>query len=257
LFVHGDLTIVSLREVDQIAKLVTIFSNITLGGSSPSIGVVPNTTSPMASSITPVTPLQTIEKREDVIALVEKWDPLMFNDPNKLVMETTMYLQNYPNSFIAFYYRARAKRVLSGLVIMDKDKGDWNDAFELASKKKQESPSNIEAHWITAEFYRVVKDEYDKAIQDTSTAIKLNPNFYPAYYIRGASYRRKGDYDKAIQDTSTAIKLNPNYSLAYGTRGSAYHLMGNNNAAKRDLQKAIELDPNYNWAKNELKKLQK
>ena len=43
-----------------------------------------------------------------------------------------------------------------------------------------------------------------------------------AYYNRGIAYGDKGEYDKAIEDYSKAIELNPEYAEAYNNRGNAY-----------------------------------
>ena len=43
-----------------------------------------------------------------------------------------------------------------------------------------------------------------------------------AYYNRGNAYADKGQYDRAIAEFDKAIKLNPKYALAYYIRGLVY-----------------------------------
>jgi tetratricopeptide (TPR) repeat protein len=87
--------------------------------------------------------------------------------------------------------------------------------------------------------------EYDQAIADYSSAIKLDPKFTYAYDNRGLAYSRKGEYDQAIADYSSAIKLDPKYKLAYNNRELAYKAKGEYDQAIADCSSAIKLDPKY------------
>ncbi|OHE57632.1 MAG: hypothetical protein A2Z47_13215 [Thermodesulfovibrio sp. RBG_19FT_COMBO_42_12] len=85
------------------------------------------------------------------------------------------------------------------------------------------------------------KGEYDKAVEEYSKAIALNPNYAEAYSNRGAAYNEKGQYDKAIEDSIKAIALNPYYAAAYNNRGTAYGNKGQRGKAKSDFQKACDM----------------
>ncbi len=86
------------------------------------------------------------------------------------------------------------------------------------------------------------KGDYDKAIDDYTTAISLDEKYTKAYYNRGIAYKAKGDYNKAIDDYTTAIKLDDKYVYAYNNRGIAYVHKGEYDKAIKDFTKAIELD---------------
>ena len=43
-----------------------------------------------------------------------------------------------------------------------------------------------------------------------------------AYFKRGVAYHSLKQYDRAIDDYSQAIRLDPNYAFAYNNRGNAY-----------------------------------
>jgi len=60
----------------------------------------------------------------------------------------------------------------------------------------QESPSFTGSRGVG--YYS--KGDYDRAIQDTDQAIRLNPNEPSFYYTRGLAYKKRGDFDRAIQD---------------------------------------------------------
>src|SRR5271157_5169359 len=59
------------------------------------------------------------------------------------------------------------------------------------------------------------RQEYDKAINDFSEAIRLDPNYVPAYVSRGNAYGTHGAVDKAINDFTEAIRLDPNVAIIY------------------------------------------
>ena len=86
--------------------------------------------------------------------------------------------------------------------------------------------------------------ESDKAIEDCSQAIQLNPNGADAFSNRGGAYRAKGQYDRAIEDYSEAIRLDPNYANAFNNRGNTYNAKGQFDRAIEDFNQAIRLNPN-------------
>ena len=51
------------------------------------------------------------------------------------------------------------------------------------------------------------KKEYNKAISAFTEAIRLDPNFAPAYDDRGMAYAKQGNLDKASADFATAKRL--------------------------------------------------
>ena len=51
--------------------------------------------------------------------------------------------------------------------------------------------------------------EYQKAIEEFSQTIELDPQYAEAYYIRGHSYANLGQYERAIEDFDNAIELEP------------------------------------------------
>lgn len=85
--------------------------------------------------------------------------------------------------------------------------------------------------------------ELDKAINDFSRAIRINPRYASAYHNRGYAYERKGEPDKAIMDLSEAIRLNPQDARAYVSRGRAYRMKGELEKALADLDISIGLAP--------------
>jgi tetratricopeptide (TPR) repeat protein len=95
--------------------------------------------------------------------------------------------------------------------------------------------------------YSVFHDDYDQAITNFNKALKLDPNYAPAYYNRGIAFRNKDDFDSAIADFTQAIRLDPNYADAYNGRGIVYAYKNDSNRAIADYTQAIRLNPDFEY----------
>ncbi len=93
--------------------------------------------------------------------------------------------------------------------------------------------------------------DYDKAIQEFSEAIRLNPKLAAAHYNRGEIYFKKGDYAQAIRDFTSTISLAPDYTFAYYSRGVANEKTGDVKEAILDFSHTIRLKPGFAPAYND------
>jgi len=84
----------------------------------------------------------------------------------------------------------------------------------------------------------------DKAIEDYSKAVTLQPDNAQFYSYRGMTYHRcMKQYDKAIQDFNKAVAIKPDYSEAVYERGAVYKISGQTEEAVEDYSKAISCNP--------------
>jgi tetratricopeptide (TPR) repeat protein len=83
----------------------------------------------------------------------------------------------------------------------------------------------------------------DKALADLDEAIKLDPKLAEAFAERGQLYARKGEYEKALKDHDEAIKLDPKRAEWYGRRAVALFYSGHVEESLADLDEAIKLEP--------------
>ena len=81
----------------------------------------------------------------------------------------------------------------------------------------------------------------DKAVENYTEAIKLDPGYLFAFYNRGNAYFDQGNLNAAIDDYTEAIKLDPSYLVAYYNRGNAHFNQGDLDAAIDDYTEVIEL----------------
>ena len=92
----------------------------------------------------------------------------------------------------------------------------------------------------------------ERAIEEYTEAIRLEPNNSWAYYFRGWSYGSTDRFDLAIADFDQVIRLEPNFSAAYYYRGLIHFNKGLNTDNKKseydlaiaDFDQALRLNPN-------------
>ena len=86
----------------------------------------------------------------------------------------------------------------------------------------------------------------DRAIDDFTAAIRLNPDRSDKYIHRGLAWAKKREFNRAIADFSDAIQRDPGGAfLALNDRGNAYEAVGEYDQAIEDYGRAIQLDPSY------------
>jgi tetratricopeptide (TPR) repeat protein len=82
----------------------------------------------------------------------------------------------------------------------------------------------------------------DKAVEDFSTILEiLNPRYVDAYNNRAFSYNCMQEWEKAVQDCESAIKIKPKLAEARRIRSYAYLQMGKYEEAIEEASHAIEL----------------
>ena len=99
----------------------------------------------------------------------------------------------------------------------------------------EENSKDATTHYQQAQEL-IKKGQDDKAISEASLAIKLKPNYWEAYSLRGIACARKQEFDKAIADLSEAIRLNPTNVDGYKNRAMAYAMKGDKAKALADQE---------------------
>ncbi len=113
-----------------------------------------------------------------------------------------------------------------------------NDTTYLPTKDGKDSSGTVAYNKGVANEYL---GKYQRAIEDYSQAIRLDPNNVDAYHSRGGVYEKLGKYQRAIEDYNQTIRLYPNNAKGYNSRGIAYYMLGELERACSDYQKACEL----------------
>ena len=90
---------------------------------------------------------------------------------------------------------------------------------------------------------------YDRAIEEYTRAILIDPAFAEAYLGRGWAHMAKGNPDQAIRNYGEAIGLDPSLAEAQFARGWAYEQLGQRDRAIEDYGEAIRIAPDHGNAR--------
>jgi len=86
--------------------------------------------------------------------------------------------------------------------------------------------------------------EPEARIAACTRLLSANPASFYAIGNRGIAYRRVGDYDRALADIETALRMKPHLAGLYSERGMIFARTGQNTAALRDFDEALRRDAN-------------
>lgn len=122
-------------------------------------------------------------------------------------------------------------------------------AIQEFSKAIRLNPQYSVAYYVRAYTYRQVQ-EFQKSLADYNQAISLNPKLTQAYYNRAILKQEKlNDPKGALADFNQSISLNPKYAEAYYNRGSLKETKLNDpKGALADFNQAIAINPKYSLA---------
>ncbi len=146
-----------------------------------------------------------------------------------------MILKNEPDSIEA----------MTGLAILLYTIGRPNEAVLLYQRALQLGPDNLTVinnlAWIMCE----EQDKFQQALELAQRGLKIAPDYIDLIDTRGVAYYRLGEFNKAIEDFTTCIKLYPNETPA--SIASRFHLarafagLGQRDKAVEYLNQVLEL----------------
>jgi tetratricopeptide (TPR) repeat protein len=115
----------------------------------------------------------------------------------------------------------------------------------IANKSIADAPSNADLYVLRGLAYgdrgrlNNVASDLDKAIADTTEAIRLDPHLCEAYRLRAIAHNNLKKFDEAIADCDKAVSLDAQFADLYRVRAYAYCARGKTNNVASDLDKAI------------------
>jgi tetratricopeptide (TPR) repeat protein len=119
----------------------------------------------------------------------------------------------------------------------------WKNSIALWNYVIEKEPNRFPIAYNNRGLAFQAIGQYDRAIQDYTAAITLDPAEYLAYTNRGVAFHAMGQFDRAIQDFTAAIHLKPSSADPYTSRGLVLEEMGQVDSAMKDLNEAITLNP--------------
>ena len=80
----------------------------------------------------------------------------------------------------------------------------------------------------------------DEAFDQAGKMIEIEPDFFGAYWLKGAIYLSEGEYEKAVEELKKAVSLG-GHQIVLSDLGSAYGLAGQENEAAAILEQLLEM----------------
>lgn len=105
------------------------------------------------------------------------------------------------------------------MVVIAKEKGDWQQAQTILEKGIADAPQAPGLHWHLAELL-VTQGQHEAARPLLESERQIAPQNARIYYLLGQVHRQLGQYDLAQENYEEAIRLNPNHVNAYYALGS-------------------------------------
>ena len=130
------------------------------------------------------------------------------------------------------------------------------DACDYVLEHGEMSVRDRAATYVNRGIIKAALEDYEDAIKDYETAIKMKPEFAETYVNRGNVFFMGHAYGRAIDDYSKAVELKlDKLYIAHLNRGMAYERIGDRANAESDYRRALELYPDWKLARDKLDKL--
>lgn len=111
------------------------------------------------------------------------------------------------------------------------------------NKAGRSKAAGTTAYYIEQGTSAIKEKEYDRAIDNLSRALALNPDNPGALNLLGMARFFKKDYRIAEANFTKAIALSPFYASAFNNLGNLYFMTGRPEKAEALLKKALEISP--------------
>lgn len=131
-----------------------------------------------------------------------------------------------------------------------RSQGRFKEALDLTTEGLKVSPTHSGNKALYNELLALAANESNQ-LQIAEQNAKAKPTV-EGYIALSLMYYQKQQYEKCIEASNEALKLDPNCIEAYNNICSANNILGNYDAAIKAGQKALKIDANYRLAKNNL-----
>ena len=142
--------------------------------------------------------------------------------------------------------RPKSENYVNGVTALNN--GDIENAYKLLNAEIENNPDNGYAHCYMSLICNAC-DDIVLAMQAANSSIELIPesdNEYRsfAYYTRSILWGNLGKWDKAIDDITKSIEINPNDAVSFKTRAEMYVNTKHYEEAIDDVNHALTIDSN-------------
>lgn len=112
--------------------------------------------------------------------------------------------------------------------------------LSTAVKLEPNEPDN----WNNYGLYLSEAGKFEEALQALDKSISLKPNFQKAIYNKGNAYAKAGRYQEALSQYQLALSINSSYTDALNNSGNCYVMLQKFDSALVYFQRSVDVDPN-------------
>ena len=150
-------------------------------------------------------------------------------------------------------------RCYAAMLRADLGEKEHDEGYRLCEEALQIEPENVLAlSTLSFKFSQRVYGsrssdrEVDSRRADelASAALKVNRDFFLAYFAKGDALLAQGRYREAIDAFQHGLSLNPSQVAAYGGLATAHNYLGEPELTLAEVEKAMRLSPHDPWAAN-------
>ncbi|MBD99043.1 MAG: hypothetical protein CMO34_04295 [Verrucomicrobia bacterium] len=121
-------------------------------------------------------------------------------------------------------------------------RGQLELGMNILNKGEALYPEDAKIYAKKAELYLIGRN-FSEALKQADLAVKFDPYFAHAYYIKGFSFLEMGDTAKAISSHQTAVEQDPDFLESYLELGYIFSLK-DDPLTLAFYKNALEVDPN-------------
>jgi TolB-like protein/Flp pilus assembly protein TadD len=141
----------------------------------------------------------------------------------------------------------------SQLYTMGYDRGEERRrlTLEAAQRVEEAAPGSALAAAAMGHYQYRIERDYDRALEDLTRAVELDPNLSVALWMRGSALRRRADFEAAAKSYQAAVALDPRSWFYLTQLGIADQYLRRYEEAVDTFDRAIALaedalPPHYN-----------
>lgn len=105
------------------------------------------------------------------------------------------------------------------------EQGKTDEALKLAGEAIAADEKGLRAYTVRARMYELLS-RYREAVDDLTTALKLDPQAADLYQRRGVEQFKLGRFKESIADFDKFIELRPDQERSHWQRGISYYYAG-------------------------------
>ena len=122
------------------------------------------------------------------------------------------------------------------------DEHNYVEAIETFSALLRQRPDSAPAYYSRGAARYHARIDLDKAVNDLTTALRLEPNRHEAYRMRGLARAKQGDWAGLRDDCSLALQFHPTSAELHNLRGTACYRLKDYDGALSNFNDAVRLD---------------